>query len=829
MFPLSDPIFIFTLLILTMLAMPLLAERLKLPDIVLLLGAGMLLGPNGSGLLERNTAVTLFGSVGLLYIMFLAGLEIDLYRFGKTRRRSVGFGLLTFAIPQGVGTLICHYFLGFPWSAALLLASMFASHTLLAYPLASRLGITRSEPVAVTVGATIITDMLALIVLAVVADTTRGIPLTPLFWASILGGLALFVFLTWWVIPRLTRWFFNQVTETSGAQFLFVLTVVCGCAYLSHFAKMEPIIGAFLAGVSFNRLIPEHSVLMSRVTFAGNTLFIPFFLISVGMLVDPVAVMENPRSWLIGGTMIITVTVTKYVASHLAGCCYGYSYNARNVMFGLSVVQAAATLAAVLVGHDLGLLDKSVLNGAIAMIAITCPLGVWTVDRYGRHLANEAHPITRPPLILQHLMVPVSNPLFATKMLDLAFLLCDRAHGGTIHPINIVRDEDNIESAITQGEKLLAECLTHAASADIPVNPSVRVDVNISDGLVRAVKQLHVSLTLTGWSGKVSRLNRLFGSVMESLINTCPSRILLCRLMRPLNTTRTLVLLLPPLSERRSDMPTLLTDAKRLAQQMGAELHAHLAGQHSDALQQLLETAKPSCPLRVRIFSTLPEARAHVLEESGTDNLLLLPCERSGSLLWSPTLDKFTTQYITRFPKNNLLLAYPALGSYQDEMPLVLEEDLDAHDSVRHVACDLPQHEPLETALRKMIQSAFPDDPSFAQTVFTQIRQVAAVYPVALAPNVVLLHTHCEQIDTPVLVVGQGNCDWTFADIAGVPHIVLILLNPTSRSPEQHLKTLADLGRCLRVEKVASALNHTLSANETVEWLTKSQPTDVLA
>ncbi|MDD2454836.1 MAG: cation:proton antiporter [Kiritimatiellae bacterium] len=538
MSPVSDPILMFTLLALIMLAMPLLAERLKVPDMVMLLLAGTLFGPNGAGLLARNTAVTLFGSVGLLYIMFLAGLEIDLHRFAKTRGRSITFGLLTFAVPQACGTLAAHYLLGFGWPAAMLLASMLASHTLLAYPAASRLGIARSEPVAISVGATVITDTLALLVLAVIADMAKGYDLSVGFFLHIGIGLAFLVALILWGIPVLSRWFFNSVTETGGAQFLFVLVTVCGFAYLSHFAKMEPIIGAFLAGAAFNRLIPEHSALMNRVVFAGHTIFIPFFLISVGMMLDPAAVLSDPRSWLVGITMIVTVAVSKYAAAWLAGKLFGYARAARNVMFGLSVVQAAATLAAVLVGYSLNIFDETVLNGAIAMIAVTCPLGAWMVDRNGRHMVAQSPPPERASFGHQNILVPVANPASAMKMLEMAFLLRDSDRPGAINALSVVRDTGDTDERIAWGEKLLADCLTYAASADTPVTPAVRIGVNTPDGIVRTVKELHVEITVAGWGGTRTPSDRLFGSVMERLIDACPSRLVFCRLRRPLNTAR---------------------------------------------------------------------------------------------------------------------------------------------------------------------------------------------------------------------------------------------------------------------------------------------------
>ncbi|HPB30908.1 MAG TPA: cation:proton antiporter, partial [Candidatus Sumerlaeota bacterium] len=522
--PVSDPILVFAILALAIMAAPLLANKLRVPDLVLLLIAGAALGPKGFGVLERNTAIELFGAVGLIYIMFLAGIEIDLTRFMRTRGRSIFFGLMTFSIPQGLGTLAGRYILHMDWPASILLASMFASHTLLAYPLASRLGISRTEPVAVTVGATIITDTLALLVLAVIADSARGITLGFGFWAGIVLGMTALVLLIWWGIPWLSRWFFKNFTEAGGAQFLFVLFVVCGCSYLSHFARMEPIIGAFLAGAAFNRQIPENSALMNRVVFAGNTLFIPFFLISVGMLVDPMALVNNPRSWIVVITMTAAVIVTKYMAAWVSRRKFGYGADAGKVMFGLSVVQAAATLAAVLVGYNLKIFDESVLNGAIGMILVTCPLGAWYVDRYGRKMAAEVQIAKEPERIEQRIVVPVAKPDSAVRLLDLAFLFRNHEIPGTIYPMTVVSDEADPDESLARAENLLALCVTHAASAEVNLNPIVRVDINVSDGISRAAKEMRAGMVLSGWSGDQKAGARIFGTVMSNLKTNCHSR-----------------------------------------------------------------------------------------------------------------------------------------------------------------------------------------------------------------------------------------------------------------------------------------------------------------
>lgn len=792
MFPIQDPILTFTLLMLMIFVAPLAAVRLKVPDLVLLIVGGALLGPNGFGMMERNSAVTMLGSIGLLYIMFIAGLEIDLNRFMRTRNRSIVFGLFTFSIPLAFGTAAARYLLNFDWMTSVLLASMLSSHTLLAYPIASRFGITRSEPVVITVGGTIITDTLALLVLAVVADSARGVEMGAMFWVMLAVGMAGLILLTSFVVPWITRWFFRNVTESGGAQFLFVIVVVCGCAYLSHFAKMEPIIGAFLVGAVFSRLIPERSALMNRLLFVGNTLFIPFFLISVGMLVNLRVMAASPRGWLVAAVMVISLIITKYLAAWVTQKLFKYGGDAGRVIFGLSVVQSAATLAAVIVGYELKIFDETVLNGAIVMILISCLLGVWTVDRYGRSLVSDEAPPDEALPAEERLMVSVINPDYSLRLLKLSFLLRDRSRRGSIYPVTIVNDLDETDDAVARGEKLLTSCLTEGASAEMEVTPSVRVDLNPSDGLVRAARELRATLVLAGWSRKRLIESRFFGSVSEKLLVSCPARLLFCRLVRPLNLTKRMLLPFPVLAERRSDLTVLLNDAKQLSRQIGAALRVYLVLDERSGLRKKVESAKPTCPLTVIEAASWTEMQSQFLADISPDDLILLPTERRSGVLWTPAMDILLETVFARFPENNLLSAYPALQSYRDEE---IQSAPAPRVAPNIFSADIPAGLEGKAGLALMIGAAFGNNAPFYGDIMPLVLKAADAYPLELAEEIALIHAHSENIFTPVIIVGRSEQQWRFRNLKGAYRIILVLVSPRSAPPEQHLRILADLAR----------------------------------
>ncbi|HSJ66329.1 MAG TPA: cation:proton antiporter, partial [Anditalea sp.] len=396
--PLSSPIIIFAILLFIILFAPIFLNKIRIPQLIGLIIAGAIIGPNGFHILERDSSIQLFGMVGLLYIMFLAGLEIDLADFKKNSAKSVVFGLFTFLIPMAFGIFSGIYILGFSLMASVLLASMFASHTLIAYPIISKLGVAKNKAVNITVGGTMITDTLALLVLAVIAGMATG-ELNNEFWIRLSISIIIFGLIVTLVFPVVARWFFKK-NDDNISQYIFVLGLVFLGALLAEMAGIEGIIGAFLAGLALNRLIPHTSPLMNRIEFVGNALFIPFFLIGVGMLIDYRVFFSDLQTIIVAVTMTVVATSSKFIAALITQKVFKFSSSQRDIIFGLSNAQAAATLAAVLVGYNLilgenidgspiRLLNESVLNGTILMILVTCTIASFVAQRGATRLALE--------------------------------------------------------------------------------------------------------------------------------------------------------------------------------------------------------------------------------------------------------------------------------------------------------------------------------------------------------------------------------------------------------------------------------------------------------
>jgi Kef-type K+ transport system membrane component KefB len=364
--PLKNPVLIFSLILFIILLSPILLRKLNIPGIIGLIISGVIIGPHGLNILAKNSAVDLFSTIGLLYIMFIAGLELDLNEFKANKNKSLLFGLFTFIIPLSIGFPVCHYLLGYDFNASFLTASMFATHTLVAYPIVSKFGVSKNQAVAITVGGTILTDTAVLIILAVIIGKSKG-SLDQEFWIRLGVSLAIFSAIMFLIIPRIAKWFFRKLESEKHSHYIFVLSVVFFAAFLAEVAGVEAIIGAFVAGLALNKLIPHSSALMNRIEFIGNSLFIPFFLISVGMLVDVSVIMNGPTAIIIALTLSAVAIFGKWIAALFTQLIFKYTGAQRQLIFGLSGAHAAATLAVILVGYNNNIIDENILNGTIIL------------------------------------------------------------------------------------------------------------------------------------------------------------------------------------------------------------------------------------------------------------------------------------------------------------------------------------------------------------------------------------------------------------------------------------------------------------------------------
>lgn len=639
--PFTDPILVFALAIAVFLIAPLALERAQLPGIVGIILVGAAIGPNALGLLERGETIVLLGQVGVVYLMFLAGLEIDLREFRENRSASVGFGLLSFALPQTVGTVVAVAALGFDWLTASLLASVFASHTLLAYPVVNRLDIGDDPAITATIGGTILTDTLALLVLAVVIGAHAG-DLSSGFWLTLLGGLALFFVGTWTLVPRLGRWFFRTIEEESYFDYLFVILVAFAAAYAAELAGVEGIIGAFLAGIALNPQIPRVGVLMNRIEFVGNALFVPFFLLSIGMLVDPFALLAGPATLALTAALVAMTLATKAGASATAGWLFGWSPAGTAASFGLSAGQAAAALAVTLVGFEIGLFDRPIVNAVVLLILVISVVSPAVVDRYGRRIAaaragEGAGPRDEPERVL----VPLgrgSEP--GERLLDVAMLLRDQSSPDPIYTVTVVppKERRTTEAEIAAVEADAAATRSYAAGAEVPVDARTRISQNVASGVARAATEVRATTIVMGWDGARSRRQSTIGSTIDGVLRGTDQEIVVARVRKPLNAIQRVVCLLPPDVEHNPGVYESIHTVKRIADGTGAELVAYAIDGDRAAHQDLVDRVAPDVPVDVRAIESWSATLDLLKGEIGEGDLVVCVSARRGRMGWHPEL-----------------------------------------------------------------------------------------------------------------------------------------------------------------------------------------------
>ncbi len=664
--PLTNPVLIFTLVLLIVLLAPIIFKKIRIPGIIGLIVAGILAGPHGFGLLDDNSGIKLFSTTGMLYLMFLVGLELDLKDFKKNQDRTIVFGALTFFIPLGIGFVTSFYVLHYSVISSLLLASMFSTHTLISYPIASRLGITRNEAVTITIGGTIITDTAVLLLLSMISASTKG-ELDILFWVRMATLLIFFVTIILWGVPRISRWFLRHLESDSGSQYIYVITIVFLSGILAQIAGIEPIIGAFLAGLALNRLIPRSSALMNRIAFIGNTFFIPIFLLSVGMLVDYKILFQGTKALIFSGILIFVALSSKYAAAWLTQKIFGYSRVERNVMFGLSVSRAAAIIAVLLVGYNLKLLDISAFNGTILIILVSCLVSTFTTEYYGRKLAvTESQTLPGLDAGSEKILVPVSNPDTIESLVDFALLVKEPFLHEPIYMLTVVPDDERAREQIVRNNKMYESAIIHASATDTALQLVSRVDLNITNGITRAIKELMISKVIVGWNGKSSTTEYFFGSLLDNLIAKTEQMIIVVKIDKPIRSIRRLIVTVPPNAEWEIGWSSWVTTILRISRQINSGILFCGAAVTLKKLAALMSDLKPGADISYRetdYHNNLEDLQADVQ----LGDMLVFINARHRTLSYNPHLEKIPKMLSHNFQQHCFIIIYPEQKSNGNE------------------------------------------------------------------------------------------------------------------------------------------------------------------
>jgi len=665
--PLSNPVLVFSLILFIILLSPIILRKLNIPGIVGLIVSGLIIGPYGLHLLEKNSAVDLFSTIGLLYIMFIAGLELDMAEFKANKNKSLLFGFFTFIFPLVIGFFACHYLLGYDFNASFLTASMFATHTLVAYPIVSKLGVSKNQAVAVTVGGTILTDTTVLIILAVIMGNSQG-NLNQEFWIKLGISLIIFSAIMFLVIPRIAKWFFQKMENEKHAHYVFVLSVVFFAAFLAEVAGVEPIIGAFVAGLALNPLIPQSSALMNRIEFIGNSLFIPFFLISVGMLVDLSVILKGPMALIVAAVLTVGAITGKWIASFFAQIIFRYSRAQRQLIFGLSSAHAAATLAVILVGYKAGILDENILNGTIILILITCVVASFTTEKAAKKILltnqdEEKFTAKNHLLSNEHILLSIANLSNIEKLVDFVLLIKDKKSTSPVSILTVVPNNEEAELNLISARKKLGEYIAQGAAAETMINAIATIDYNPASGIARISKEIMADTIILGWPQKSGFFDKLIGEKINSIINSVDKNLFICFIDKPFVIQKRIVIISPPLSEKESGFGAWVQKMAKLSQELSIPV-IHFGNKNtSEAIQSMIKQKH----LNITVISNVFEEWDDFLVLSRniySDDLVVLISARRTSISYLNYLDNIPNKLEKHFSENNKIIIYPQQHEY---------------------------------------------------------------------------------------------------------------------------------------------------------------------
>lgn len=659
--PFTQPIVIFMLVMMIILFAPILFRRLKIPKIVGLILAGVAIGPYGFNLLARDASFEIFGEVGILYLMFLAAVEIDMYHLRQNYKQGTTFGLLTFALPMIVGIPLTRYALHTGWDTAVLISSMYASHTLITYPIVSRFGLSNNRGAVIAVCGTIVAVLLALVTLAEVV----AVKISGGFSPGKLGQLLLlsigYSIVIGYSFPVVTRWFFRKFSD-SVAQYIFILTLVCVASVLAKAIGLEAILGAFYAGLILNRFIPSRSPLMRNITFVGNAIFIPYFLIGVGMLINVGVVV---RGWgVVAAASLMTATALsmKYGAALATRFISGMRRDEMQLMFGLSSGKAAATIAATMIGYKYGLLTEDMMNGAVVMILICCIVASLVTETAAKKIRirlsaaemEAEHPRTAG---FMRQVVAVSNPVTSDGIMQMAAFMRSPENREPMTALYVRNDDDR--ARMKMGREALKAASAAAEAMDIECREVERFDLNIMTGVANLMREQDATEVVIGLHRKAKIGDTFYGSKIEQLMATTNRMIIMSRCFVPPDTIGRIFVYVPKNAQYETGFPAWTSRIGNLASQLSRSVSFLCERETASFIETGME--RGGYAFR-RHYSDMESWDDFIILSSqiGDEDLLIVVGARKGSVSYTGDTDTMGAYLSRHFARHNIMMIVPS-------------------------------------------------------------------------------------------------------------------------------------------------------------------------
>lgn len=668
--PFEDPVLVFSLMLLIILLSPLVLRKLRIPSIIGLIIAGIACGPFGFNLLLRNESIELLGTVGLLYIMFLAGLELDLNEFKRNQKKSILFGLLTFIIPGSVGFFLCNNILEMDIFASILISLIFSTQTLISYPIASRLGIIKNESVTMVIGGTIITDTLVLIGLSF---TTTVLSNENFIWINKILSLVLLYFAIVGILPLLTRWFFKNIEGEKTSQYLFVMAMTFLSAFAATLIGFESIIGAFFAGLALNRIVSTSSALMNKIEFIGNAIFIPVFLIGLGMLIDLNVLFNDPNTIIYAVLFSSLGLFTKWLAAFVTQKILGFSSIHRKVIWGLSTSHAAATIAILLIGFKYGVINETILNSMIIFILITCFIGSFVTENAGRKLAIiESSKIPKLTALPEKIMVHVTRPDTIEDLIDLSVLIKDHRNPLPIYALMVVEDTADARDKVAISRKMLEKAQNHAAASDNKVDIITRIELNQASGIIKTMNERNISEIVMDWYEKNKTTDLIFDNTLGHFLQNSDQMVFVTRIVKPLITLKNIVVIIPANAELEIGFTRWLNKIRNILKYSSVQSIFYCSLKTAEKCKENLY--KSRYEINVKYKTSIWEDLSILSNEVGKDDLVIFINARKATISYNSSLDLISTDAPKYFKNNNIIIIYPEQNpALKSESPITID------------------------------------------------------------------------------------------------------------------------------------------------------------
>ena len=641
--------------------------KLRIPHIIGMVLAGVLIGQYGLNILSRDDSFELFGKVGLYYIMFLAGLEMDMGGMKRNSIRFLVFGVLTFGLPFFITYYVSQWLLGYNGMASLILGTIMGANTLIAYPVVGRYGLQRDRSVMLSVGSSMIALVTALVILAAVVgkfDSNSG---GLFYWIWFVVRFAAFCAALFFFLPRITRWFLRRYSDDI-MQFIFILALLFLSAVLAEAVGMEGILGAFLAGLILNRYIPHVSALMNRIEFTGNALFIPYFLIGVGMLINVRVLFSSSETLWIVLWIVLFGTLGKAIAAYLAGFIFKFPLSQCNMMFGLTSAHAAGAIAMVMVGMKLEiepgvpLVDDEMLNGVVTMILFTCIISSMMTEKAAKQIILRGGLLNNSDSADnsddERILLAVKEKDVADGLVSLAAMTRNTKLNREIVALNVVYDDQKREDNQSKGHQLLDHVRHKASSVDIEVHSQVRVAANIANGIKHAFKEFNASEIIMGMHINRKKSPSFWGQFAQSLYNGLPRQIMFVRLKQPLNTLRRIQVAVPSRAEYEPGFYRWVERLSRLAENTDCRIQFHGRNESLELIREYINNRHSSVRSEYTYmahWNELPRLASQINE----DHMFVVVAARKGTVSYKLALERLPDEIEQHFSGKTIMILFP--------------------------------------------------------------------------------------------------------------------------------------------------------------------------